>query len=875
MSCKGLALWIKKGTMSKGISLRGIERHVSVSQGDDGGLYQMIGWRHSSGELRVERGLEKSGIELQDHERLLYVHKYGTYEHYVLYGDGELRVRGDGGEEYGTWRVASVRSVSSIGNILIVQSSEGMKQWLWEAGEYRQIQEAVLPLVLFERIPGAFAGDSEETTINASMSYPVVEPTHYPVPIEEDAIKRDLASTYIYGKDSLKERAYDEDAFVEAMYVRYAVRSYDGNTAIVSPPILLPATSEFELRASGELDDKMSGEELRCSVRIADGYKIKLHIPIDARIKQMDSRIYPYIDVYVSQPINRDEGLEKITGMSRISTSGSYGSAGTYHMEYEIEKRPIDVSSNVVYYRVMELSTAELSERSESIYEHELQVGEKMSQLYQLDVLEQQMSAHRYMSEKGYVYNNRYHIYDAEEEYFGGWNWSNFTYVESDEGGDGLENSPAVKIIVYLQAEGEENVLRPEIEETYSGGTLNALLSYPDARAYKMILYREGSKAEIALRPHAMEDMAYYYREGSLPWEEITEDEYASLENIAVSDRNRRANIMKVSALNNPLLWPNDKTYAVGSGRIVSMAVATKAVSEGQYGQYPLYVFTDEGVWAMSIGDGDVLYSHITPINRHVVENADTVCGIDDGVVFGTRQGLYVLQGSEAVNISVKLDDHGEVEDADNASSLAGVVKRLTGVYKESATLRSMISTGRVAYHYAAGDILLYQPNGVCYAYNIAGGVWQANSYEVQYTVDSYPKLYIIVRETADSDGVYEIADEDSMVVSDRQLIVTQGMSLDSVPDAKRLLRVHVLSHIGGDKERTEMKIGIAVSNDGKSWALSWYRELLVGSLHNVTLPHVASGYRYYSLIIETKHIDRGSYLRGLIVESEVLRSER
>ena len=40
------------------------------------------------------------------------------------------------------------------------------------------------------------------------------------------------------------------------------------------------------------------------------------------------------------------------------------------------------------------------------------------------------------------------------------------------------------------------------------------------------------------------------------------------------------------------------------------MATATTALSTGQFGQFPLYVFTGEGVFALSVGTGDIAYAN-------------------------------------------------------------------------------------------------------------------------------------------------------------------------------------------------------------------------------------------------------------------------
>ena len=48
---------------------------------------------------------------------------------------------------------------------------------------------------------------------------------------------------------------------------------------------------------------------------------------------------------------------------------------------------------------------------------------------------------------------------------------------------------------------------------------------------------------------------------------------------------------IKVSEVNNPFVFDDKLTYVVGSGKILAMISNSIRISEGQFGQYPLYVF--------------------------------------------------------------------------------------------------------------------------------------------------------------------------------------------------------------------------------------------------------------------------------------------
>ena len=111
------------------------------------------------------------------------------------------------------------------------------------------------------------------------------------------------------------------------------------------------------------------------------------------------------------------------------------------------------------------------------------------------------------------------------------------------------------------------------------------------------------------------------------------------------------------------------------------------------------------------------------------------------------------------------------------------------------------------------------------------------------------------------------------------QLLVTQPMHLSDTMNVKKIERIHLLSYFGdandSDDKDTWLTLGIAVSNDGESWALAWSRKILITHIHNITLPHVASAYRYFSLILSSRNIDKRSYIHSLVVEYDVKRIER
>ena len=104
--------------------------------------------------------------------------------------------------------------------------------------------------------------------------------------------------------------------------------------------------------------------------------------------------------------------------------------------------------------------------------------------------------------------------------------------------------------------------------------------------------------------------------DGDATFENKTEDEMLEL----VKNLNKPEYLdsqIFTSVVNNPFVFEASGDNTVGTGKILGIVANTEAVSQGQFGQYPLLVFTDEGIYAMSV-NAEGLYSSIHPISREV-----------------------------------------------------------------------------------------------------------------------------------------------------------------------------------------------------------------------------------------------------------------
>lgn len=885
--------------MIKRIDIGGIERQLSVSNMADGSMYELRGMTHRGGNLRPQGGLvqvkilnkDEENMLLYEGDRLLYVHKYDDYEHFIVWRKNyDLYYITDGAMVHIEQEVRHISRVLSMGNMLIVTGADSsIKVWLWQNGQYTLVSESGLPYIGIRKstiktnADGSieiYTAESDPIDIVPDKSlgnYSDIIGSSWPTYIKNKHFRMQLTEQYGGLISNLREKASAENVFVDSYFVRYGLRMYDGNYLHVSPPIYIKG-SRYELlcnsaKFSTAADNTGGVWKIFQGCRAkADGYKLY------ADFRDIDSSLYvngivTAIDFFVSEPIREVYDGRQIDAVEKATQiGGDTNTEAFFEVRFDTmtERKIEDIESYFNYYRVWSVPVDSVQDNIV-----EIDAKNKLNSILQMPLLNNNASVHKYGAEAMYAYNGRLHIGNIREKLFDGYSPCYYTYIK-DNGAPRNNNSI---MYVYLRDGGGEYIVKSETSVVK--GIFTPYISYPDSRAYKIVLLssEDGvySKRTFLLKEHPFANESYYFDGYDVEDVDIDSTTY----HIELEEYNRfiadthindlviRCDVVKVSELHNPMVFENAKTYTVGNGKIVAMASATKAMSTGQFGQYPLYVFASDGIYAMLSGGGDVLYSNVAPVNHHVVENARTVCPVDEAVVFGTRQGLFILAGGDTVNISTPLDEHG-LPMIENGRNLENLVRNVCGEDIYGLMLRERIANGGVAYHYANREILLYDKSGDCKIYSIENKKWYSSAYDVSYAVASYPELYVV-----NDANVYTIKDIPSGDATSTLLLVTNPMQLSDAMNAKRAARIHLVSHLCGASDESFVDVGIGVSNDGEEYALAYRKELRVGKVHNLTIPHGMSGYRYMVIVIYGYGMDARSYINSIEVEFDEVRKER
>ena len=268
------------------------------------------------------------------------------------------------------------------------------------------------------------------------------------------------------------------------------------------------------------------------------------------------------------------------------------------------------------------------------------------------------------------TYNSMLHAWDINNVVSRGWP---ATYFYPQQGIGQFQTDPNEDIWAGEQLEYVEVTIKTDTgiskvvrynsvpNGTALIGGLMPMLSYPDARATNMRIYKRYwalSNFELVkdypLKANKYHNFAYYISPDLKPFD-IGTFELASGSFILPTESNQQLsyqNKLKVSNVNNPFLFPDGQTYQVGDGKILNVGSQSIRTSDGQFGQYPLICFCSDGIFSLEVGDGTVAYSKAVKPQSYERPISSVICTTPFGIAFISNRGLCMVAGQEVFYLS-------------------------------------------------------------------------------------------------------------------------------------------------------------------------------------------------------------------------------
>lgn len=890
--------------------------------------------------------------------KILYVHETGSYHHLIAIASSAIYWFLQDGSLGSTTPIksfdyeASVLSVNSIGNTLIIVATDGIHYALWVDGGYKNLPQkppfVEISFYISDDYPENYSNGGVDAEGSVNGFYSSLQKTPYTQEevfnkvkftmndaaggkeLEVLTIKEDKQSDITQSIYALVNRTNNliarKGRFYANFFVRYCYKMFDGSMIMHSSPVFIPVqvpdsyivisanTSNWANAGKGEIlffNDynliRYDGKNNATSVHIDSATFIYHPRNVDLNYKILDAKraeleewkdVIKSVDVFITPPISNVDTSEKI--VSFRSDRKNYGlGKGIIEHYYELEGENSQYKVGTV--------TAYFPSLSEDAYRNKLKntstfykvCSLKISDLtnyttkklpvdknavYQVSLQEQMKDDYKthnsLFAQGSYTYNHRLNLYGLKEKLFSGFSGlvmlPGLYILKYDDSTDNLKYRYKIqKIVVSLNTtsgtkyveSSDKFFSRQDIDGFMIG---NLVKFYPDSRADKMAIFCKDYSDNDVIFVFPLEQCEEL--NGAMHMGDFTDNlEQYKVDSFdyTVDDVVELSNKIYTSESDNAFYFPLNGINTVGIGTIQGIASTTRALSQGQFGQYPLMAFSTDGIWALNVSSSGT-YSSIHPISREVCSNPKAITQLDQSVAFVTNRSFSRVAESQVVSMSDVLDGPGFnisgslgkflnffVDAEGDSESVKTTKAQMRQLIDFTSSPIEFFQRCQVIYDYKNSRILCLDvtqtsktstADTVALCYSIKDGSWSTFLIQnVLTAINSYPHPYIQYR-----DGSVMVLDKGYDYEDPTEyhgIIVTRTLKFDedNVPDS-------ITGYIHSLTSGSIPIMWLYGSNDNQNWHY-------IGRLGGMKSSYMAThSYRFFRIALYLKMKSMNQY---------------
>lgn len=346
---------------------------------------------------------------------------------------------------------------------------------------------------------------------------------------------------------------------------------------------------------------------------------------------------------------------------------------------------------------------------------------------------------------------------------------------------------------------------------------------YPHNGAYKAILVfkkQTESKLNIVtlnLKQHDALNGAYWIAD-TINDTMVPESQTDSYTPSAVNDTAYYPNAILQSNAAMPFLFSSRLMVSLGVGRVKALSSAAKALSQGQFGQFPLYAFTSEGIWALEVSSTGT-YAAKQPITRDVCINYQGITQLDSAVLFPTERGIMLISGSqtECISDSINTDTPFSFPSLPGSKTLLSFFNTKVATTIKTLNLlqsfQDFLATCRMIYDYTHQRVIVYNSSyEYAYVYSLESKQWGMIQSNFVSNINSYPHAMVM-------DSKNRLLDFSKYATTEiGVLLVSRPLKLDA-PDIHKTIDTIIQR---GMFQHGHIGQVLWASNDLYSWHLVW-----------------------------------------------------
>ena len=851
--------------MIKEIKYGGFTASPSDYESPDGELAALIGLVPDEGNLKPIMPPNEL-FKLEGGKVIRFVHETSAFRHYIILDPATNIVSwtDDGTAStqlYNFTKSRTIHNINAIGNTIVILADNGMHYFLWKS-----VSEGYLYLgTHMPECPISFGlQGSVEKTDKFSVSVSVPQSQEELTEEQQDVVTNPILAKV---NKFIAEKSVNAGRFMYPFFVRYAYRLYDGSLTMHSSPILMPCCTSGCPLAPFKTLTVNSGtiKSINDIVIIAAFHELDYAVKNSSKLDELKKwkDIVQSIDIFISKPIYTYDQNGKIKDLAAHGVGSSTickhvnqhnsidknrypakyavrNMVGMFYNTYPDEDRTLYLGLGLPY-KSDEQIEADLRSTSQFYYLQSIKLEDLKTErtkvpietdylqsLVAREVMTDDYDSHdRLAPTYSFGYNAKLNITGIRKKLYSNYETGDMVcYSDAQIEAELFNESAYLKpnhnymLYFFIKQEGKEIVVE---------GNSSALaidheffyLYYPNTNAYKVVIndVTANTYKEYILERHGFLNGAYYF--GGFRFFAKKGKEVSSV--VATSNNEiYLPNKIYTSEVNNPFYFPVLGINTVGTGTILGISTAAKALSQGQFGQFPLYAFTTEGVWALEVSSTGG-YSAKQPITRDVCINADSITQLDSAVLFATDRGIMLISGSNSQCISDTLD-YSQVFSIDSLPQADKLVT-MAGFKAEDfayVPFRDYLLGCRMIYAYTQQRVIVYNPaHSYAYVYSLKTKTWGMMQSFVADNVPSYPEALAMLKDGTLVDFCTDAAqqqDEDGHLQGIKGLLITRPLKLD----ASDLLKTIDTAIQRGNFRKGSIKSALYGSRDLQNWSLIW-----------------------------------------------------
>ena len=774
---------------TKQIQLRGISRTPSDRMTNDGGCAESLNVQLDNTELAPsfcpEDVTTKRGLPENLEAKKIFIHKTGKIENYIVVQSDKIVAYTPDIEDDEPLKLLDlkegeeVNDIVSVGNTIVVVTTRDINYVLFKELKYKYLGNAVV-------FPKIKCWSQISTKDGTRKFQPVGEGIWF------EKLPTEQVWNTLYNEETLSDGLLEVKEKIENFHVqlwqridqyinkgcivgqavlRYAVELYDGSL-LSSLPLVIGASAAEPIKVQINVSTGYLNSSQGNSITSTDNEIIvtwstfaayaKLESPLEELLEWKD--VIRRIKLYVSIPTGRSYSKEVSKMMNREeerTPTGeyTYKVTSTANLLLGSKKQAEQPGRFVLENTALTHLVANIDIEGGVNYKKEgepyslqdLIDGCSLNEVFKLEdediaggeiLNKDDMQHYPKSAAKIGVFNNAFILCGNKKVL--SYDYNNLCSLIKEN-----TSQKEYSVSYYIKTNEGEKIINTG-PFVYSEEVPYAFQFFPDIRADKMIMHMKDVEsgevyhAPFGMYPHPFLNCAYAY----CGLGEKISNYIDELGELSILSKNIETEVGKllISKTDNPFIFPKESIYTFQSN-VLGVAVATTALSQGQFGQFPLYVFTEDGIWAMETGaDGSFISQK--PLSLEVCINPDSITSFDNAVVFVTAQGVMLLQGSQVTNISPYMNGrHYQIEDSVEILMAAQKdFKDFIPIVDDETHFLAFVKEAKIAYDYA-GKRLIFIKEGedYQYIYKLDTKTWHKSAYGMKLAdpINSYPECLV------------------------------------------------------------------------------------------------------------------------------------